>query len=280
MIVHDEKVDAKILDLYNNLKVIGCPMTGLDHIDLEECKSRGIKVISLQGEREFLEHITSTAEHTIGLIVALLRNYRWALIPPYLDRESYIGYKLKGKKLLLIGGMGRVGNQVKEIAEAMGMDVYVWDTVLKTNKILNWIAKRIGIDDEEWDLKSVLDKFDIVSIHVPLQGNEGFFTKEMFESMKSNAFFINTSRSKVVEPGALSWALKNTIIAGAAVDFVDEKDLIEYNIGSSNLNLILTNHIAGVTHEDRKLTDLFIEQKVDAYIKELNDNENQYKTNI
>src|SRR5438045_143207 len=128
LLIADEKINAQVLDMYNNLKVIGCPMTGLDHIDLKECERRGIKVISLQGEREFLDEITSTAEHTLGLIIALMRNYKTALNAPYLHRDQYMGYKLKGKKLLLIGGMGRVGSQIYEYATALGMDIYVFDT--------------------------------------------------------------------------------------------------------------------------------------------------------
>lgn len=269
LLVMDEKIDAEILDLYNNLKVIGCPMTGLDHIDLEECKKRGIQVISLQGEREFLDEITSTAEHTLGLIIALLRNYRLALNAPYLHRDLYMGHKLKGKRLLLIGGAGRVGSQVWAAAEALGMEVYIFDTLYKESRFAKWLARLTGIGEYDPDvaLRMLLEAVDIVSVHVPLAGNEGFFTAEFFNMMKPTAYFINTSRSKVVADSALIWALETKAIAGAAVDFTDEGELREY--ASENENLVLTNHIAGVTYEDREKTEEFILKKVDAYIKQL-----------
>jgi len=102
---------------------------------------------------------------------------------------------------------------------------------------------------------------------VPLPGNEGFFTREMFESMKPSAYFINTARTKVVEDRALIFALENQLIAGAAVDFTDDESLVVCE--AWNKNLILTNHIAGVTYEDRKKTSDFIKQKVDNYINQL-----------
>jgi len=268
LIVKDEKIDAQVLDLYNNLKVIGCPMTGLDHIDLWECRKRGIEVISLQGETEFLKNVTSTAEHTIGLMIALMRNYKTALNAPYKHREEYMGHTLKDKKLLLIGGEGRVGSQVKQIAEGLGMKVYIIDTALKENRFLLWLGKKLGFDENNLFIYTALSQADIVSIHIPLDKNEGFFTREMFEQMKNTAYFINTSRSKIVAEGALIQALEQGFIAGAAVDFIDEGELREY--ASELQNLILTNHLGGITREDREKTDKFIINKVDAYIEQIN----------
>lgn len=266
LIVGDEQVNASVLDLYPNLKIIGCPMTGLDKIDLEECERRGIKVISLKGETEFLQNITSTSEHTVGLILALMRNYKIALNAPYLHRDQYMGHTLSGKTICLIGGAGRVGTQVRRVAESFGMKVYIVDTVIKDNWFLVWLGKKLGFQDNLF-LNTALNNSDIVSVHIPLDGNEGFFTQEMFEQMKNTAYFINTSRSKAVEDGALIHALETKLIAGAAVDFTDEGELREY--ASENDNLILTNHIAGVTHEDRAKTEDFINKKVDQYINQL-----------
>lgn len=274
LLVMDEKVDAEVLDMYNNLKVIGCPMTGLDHIDLKECERRGIKVLSLQGERGFLDEVTSTAEHTLGLIIALFRNYRIALNAPYLHRDLYMGHKLSGKKILLIGGLGRVGSQLQRYCDALGMDVYVFDRYKDHSWLLRFLDKWFPSDlNFEEELLLTLPEFDIVSIHVPLVGNEGFFTAEMFNAMKATAYFINSSRSKVVAQSALIWALETKAIAGAAVDFTDEPELREY--ASENENLLLTNHIAGVTFEDREKVEEFITKKVDAYIKQLTNDQHE-----
>lgn len=270
LLIAIEEVDARVLDLYPNLKVIGTSTTGTDHIDLEECRKRGIEVISLQyaGQRDrdvekLLDSVTSTAEHTIGLIIALMRNYKTALNPPYKHRDEYMGHSLKGKKILLIGGLGRVGRQVEQMAKGFGMDVYVHDKMFARGFLRRW-RRTTGF---YWGqgLKFVLSQMDIVSIHVPLPDNEGMFTREMFQCMKPSAYFINTSRSGVVAPEALLWALEEGEIAGASVDFTDEQGLVDY--ASQHNNLILTNHIAGVTYEDRQKTSDFIKKKVNDFME-------------
>src|SRR3990167_9874063 len=83
------KVDKDWLDARPNLKVIGCNCTGLDHIDLKECEKRGIKVISLRDYPFFMKFITSTAEHTFGLIIAFLFYQNQLYLKLYL-KEYYL----------------------------------------------------------------------------------------------------------------------------------------------------------------------------------------------
>jgi D-3-phosphoglycerate dehydrogenase / 2-oxoglutarate reductase len=214
---------------------VASPTTGLDHIDLEECEKRGIKVVSLNGERRFLDTVTSTAEHTVGLMIALLRNYKQSLNYPYKERDYYTGHRVSGQTLGIIG-YGRIGQQVEQIAESLGMRVLYGE------------------------LTSVLMNSDIVSLHIPLENNKGFFTKQMFRNMKPNSYLINTSRSKIIEDGALLWALENGTIKGAAQDFIDDLELLEYS--RTHDNLILTNHQGGNTFEDRQATEDFINKKI------------------
>lgn len=227
-----EKID---LNQFPNLKVLGCNCTGTDHLPWDEINKRGIKVISLKGNDLFLKGITSTAEHTFGLIIALLRNYKNAFNSME-DRENFKGHTLSDKVLGIIG-YGRIGKQVKKIAVGFSMTV-------------------ITHDKGERYLENLLEESDIVSLHIPLEGNEGFFTKEHFKLMKPTAYLINTSRDAVIEKGALTWALQNNIIKGAAIDFTDDEELVEYT--RSHNNLVLTNHIGGCTHEDREKTENFI----------------------
>jgi D-3-phosphoglycerate dehydrogenase len=211
-----EKINLKD---FPKLEVIGCNCTGLDHLPWDEIKKRNIKVISLKDYPKFTKTITSTAEHTIGLIIALLRNYKTALNFPYNDREYYKGHTLQDKKIGLIG-YGRVAQQVTERLSAFSK----WDIHFYETGLLRHYEGFISEDDRQVKgrmLKQVLERSDIISIHIPLQNNEGFFTKKMFRQMKKTAFFVNTSRSKIVEDGALLWALENKIIAGATVDFID-----------------------------------------------------------
>lgn len=239
---------------YPKLEVIGCPATSCEHLPWDEIKKRGIKVISLASPRdketeEFLSTISSTAEHTIGLIIALLRNYKAALNGPYKDREAYRGHTLRGKTVLVFG-RGRIGKQIINMAWPLGMETLSFDT-------------------DDWDgtdifLWNMLEDADIVSVHIPLSGNEGFFTKEMFQQMRPESYFINTSRSGVVDKGALLWALEHGIIAGAAVDFIDDPDLVRYE--KTHDNLILTNHLGGCTFEDMQRTEDFIVRKIEEFL--------------
>ncbi len=248
IIIGKEQID---LNAFPGLKVLGCPMTGIAHLPLGDCQERGIKVISLAAPRDeetsaFLRTITSTAEHTIGLIIALARNYKTALNGPYELREYYKGSKLAGKTLGILG-LGRIGVQVANIAVSMGMKTIYRDALS-------------GLS-----LPVLLQESDFLTVHIPLPDNEGFFTKEMFCKMKPSAVFINTSRSKVVEDGALLWALKNKVIAGAAVDFIDDPGLLDYE--RTHSNLLLTNHLGGCTYEDTDNTEAFILKKVEEYLK-------------
>jgi D-3-phosphoglycerate dehydrogenase len=246
----NDRVDAMFFKKYPTLRVIGSNTTGIEHIDFEEAESRGVKVFTLRGETEFLQEITSTAEHTIGLLLALARNYKRSLSGPYLVCTDYTGIKLRGKTLGVIG-LGRIGKMVVGIAESLGMEPWTVDTA-------PWHS---GVTRE-----GLLAISDFISLHIPLEGNVGYFTDEMFSKMKPTAFLINTSRSGVIAPGALLRALKNKTIAGAAVDFIDDRALVEY--AEDNENLILTPHIGGNTAEDRKLTEDFILQKIDAHVRD------------
>ena len=230
-----ERIDAHWLDTHPDVKVIGSPTTGLDHIDLVLCQERGVKVVSLQGELSFLRSITSTAEHTWGLIIALSRCYRSAF-----DGVRRQGNRLSGKTLGIIGSRGRIGTQVAKYAKAFGMKIKKAD---KGDKLVG-----------------LLRESDVVTAHIPLQGNEGFWKLAHFKQMKPSAVFINTSRTRIVEDGALLSALRDGLIAGAAMDFTDDPELVQY--AKTHDNLILTPHIGGNTVEDRAATDLFIQEKM------------------
>lgn len=240
MLVGVERIDH----VPSSVTVIGCNATGTDHLPWDEINRRGIKVFSLKGEREFLDTVTSTAEHTFGLILALVRGYKSALNWPYPPRESSVGHKLAGKVFGIIGGRGRIGTQVAELAKAFRMSVLTAD---RGN-----------------DTYPLLAMSDIVTLHIPLDGNEGYFNADMFNEMKRGAFLVNTSRPGVVDSVALLQALRAGTLAGAAVDFADDQELVNY--ARERANLVLTNHLGGATVEDMTLTEDFILKKVDDFL--------------
>lgn len=222
------------------LKAIAYNTTGQDHIDINYAKSVGIKCISLLGHPDFLKDVSATAEHTWGLILALVRNYRSAFNEKDEEkRELYKGIQLKGKTLGIIG-YGRVGKQVEKYAEAFGMEI-IWCEQTK-----------------DWDW--VLQISDIVTLHIPLnEETEGAFTAEHFKMMRPTAYFVNTSRSQIVAEGALHSALKEELIAGAASDFpIDASHRVP--------NIITTPHIAGCTTDSCHKTEEYIADLVAEFV--------------
>lgn len=231
-----ETVDAAFLDAHPGLRVLGVPQTGLDNVNEALCQARGVKVVSLRGERSFLDSITSTSEHTMFLLLALMRRARTNFRG---DRK--VGNTLAGKTLGLIGNKGRVATQVARMARGFGMRVH-------------------GVDKGSKKYVRLLKESDVVSLHVPLAGNEQWFGRVHFSLMKPTSYLINTSRTKVMQDGSLWEALRAGTIAGAAVDFMDDPQLVEY--AKTNDNLILTPHCGGFTEEDRQKTDDFILEKM------------------
>jgi len=250
-------VDKEMIDSAPSLKFIATATTGLDHIDIDYAKSKGIEVLSLKGEIGFLNTITSTAELAFGLIISLTRKIPSAnksVLNGEWNREAFRGTSLRGKTLGIIG-YGRLGKMMERFGKAFEMKVVFSD--------LN-IPGGIMLDE-------LLEISDIVSLHVPLNKNtEGLIGSYELQMMKSNAILINTSRGKIVDEDALIGALKSKILGGYGTDVLSDEleftsspicnRLVEYS--KNNPNVLITPHIGGTTAESRGATDIFIAKKL------------------
>nr|MBI1231052.1 hypothetical protein [Cytophagales bacterium] len=255
------RIDADILDQLPSLKAMVTATTGLNHIDLEECERRNIAVLSLKGEEEFLKTITATAEHTIALMLNLIRsipaasasveNGEW-------DRDQFKGYDLFGKTLGIIG-YGRLGKLVKKYALAFGMNVLTYD--IKPGDFVG--------------LGTLLSQSDIVSLNASyVPENDKMIDSQTFNRMKKSAYFINTARGELVDEQALLDSLNSGQIAGAALDVLNDENnlnmkenpIIEY--ARSNRNLLITPHIGGATYDSMKKTEIFMAKKLKKFIEE------------
>ncbi|QTY28137.1 D-isomer specific 2-hydroxyacid dehydrogenase family protein [Flavobacterium sp. CS20] len=255
-------LNDKILKKAKVLKFICSPTTGLDHIDIEYCKNKNIKVISLKNEIDFLGSIPSTAEHTWTLLTAINRKLHLAQIDvnsKHWDRNKFKTYNLRGKTLGILG-IGRVGKQVAKFALAIGMKVISYDT----DKRQTFENIECVNHPEDLFLKS-----DFVSIHIPLnKNNEKFVNNNLISLMKKEACIINTSRGKVWDENAIVNALLSDKIRGVATDVV--QDEISHNIfaspifkiDTSKYNCIITPHIAGATYDSMAMTEVFIANKL------------------
>lgn len=260
------RVDADVMDAAPRLKVIVTPTTGLNHIDLEEAERRGIQVLSLRGETGFLQDIRATAEHTLALILALLRHVPEAA--RYVqeggwNRDLFKGRELYGKTVGVVG-YGRLGRIVARYLKAFDTRVLAADPGVEASSVEPGVTRV--------PLSQLLQEADLVTLHVNLcDETRGFFGRKQFAEMKEGSWFINTSRGELVDESGLLDALRSGRLAGVALDVLcgENSDgmrshpLVAY--AREHDNLIITPHIGGCTMESMAKTELFLAEKLYAY---------------
>lgn len=270
LVVRLVDLDKKFIDMFPNLRIIACPMTGLDHIDTYYAKKTGIEIISLKGKKDFLENIPSTAEETIGLIIALLRKIPYAFESVKKRSwkcENLIGNQISGKTLGLIG-FGRLGKIVASYGKVFKMNILANDPYVSKKTIEKTGIKKVT-------LKKLLKESDIISLHVTLTNKTSNLIKEEhFRMMKPSAVIINTARGEIIDEKALIKTLKNKWISGAAIDVMKGEHrngshlkvnpLLEY--AKKHHNLIIMPHVGGFTQEAMAQTEDFIAESVKSYI--------------
>lgn len=265
------QLDKNFIDQMPHLKIIASPATGMNHIDTDYVRSKGIKLISLRGRKGFLRQVPSTAEETMALLLSLIRNIPWAfddVKAGQWNRLNWRGHQLLGKTIGLLG-FGRLGRIVARYAKAFGMKVTACDLNVSEKAM-----KARGVKKVSQEI--LFQESDIVSLHVLLTDETHNLVKvSHFKSMKPTAYLINTARAELIEKGALHQALKNKWIAGAAIDVLwDErgngdhlkKDPL-WNYAKNNKNLIIVPHIGGATFEAMAVTQDFIAVLVLQYFK-------------
>lgn len=254
-----------VLEPLHKLQFVATATTGVNHIDEQFLSNRGGKVISLKGETDFLNKITPTAEHTWGLILALMRRYKAAFSSvenQVWNRSGFLGAQLFGKTIGIVG-LGRLGLMVANYAKAFGLDVIYCDIVDKPASF-----SRVGLSE-------LLEKSDIVSIHAPLNDTTlNLISKDELSLMKSHSVIINTARGELIDEGALLLALEKKSISGAALDVINGEvamggvipaDNMLLNYARDHENLIITPHIGGACPEAMRATEEFIARKINLY---------------
>ena len=254
------KVTAEVIAAATSLKAIARSGVGLDNIDVEAAKQRGIAVLSTPGAP-----VTSVAELAIGLMISLLRQIPLAdqaMKQSQWTKSQLMGHELRGKTLGVVGVGGRIGAEVARIAlHGFGMKVIGYDVIDASEK-----AKQIGFEISS-SLDALLKMADIVTIHVPyLPSTHHLIDDSRIRRMKQGSILINTSRGDIVDGKALSQAIKEGRIAGAGLDvFHDEppkedweKELVARQDGRS----VCTPHIGAQTHECQRLESVTVAQEI------------------
>jgi len=254
------KVTADVITAASSLKAIARSGVGLDNIDLEAAKKRGIPVLSTPSAP-----VTSVAELTIALMLSVLRQIPLAdhaMKESQWTKSQLMGGELHGRSLGIIGVGGRIGSEVARIGmQGFGMNVIGYDVVDVTRK-----AHELGFEVSS-GLDALLERADIVTIHVPyLPSTHHLLDEARIRRMKRGAILINSSRGDIVDGRALLEAIKEGRIAGAGLDvFHDEppkedweKELASLHDGRS----VCTPHIGAQTQECQRLESLTIAQEI------------------
>ena len=234
------KVTAEVIERAENLKAIGRAGIGVDNIDIEAATKRGILVANAPES-----NTVAAAEHTLGLMLAAARHIPAAdtsLRGGEWKRSSFKGVEISGKTLGLVG-LGHVGAIVARGAIGMGMKVLAYDPYVSEDRMRAMNVERAEKTDE------VFENADFVSLHVPRTPQTmGLVNEETLGKMKSTAYLINVARGGIVDETAIYNALKEKVIAGAALDVFVEEPNTESPIFTLP-NVVVTPHLGASTAE-------------------------------
>ncbi len=251
------KIRREIIENAQKMKVIARAGTGLDNIDLDAAKEKGIEVVNTPGANS-----VSVAELTIGLMLSLfrhiprgtngLKNQLW-------EKKKLRGYELY-KKTVGIIGFGTIGKEVAKRLLAFDCRIVAYDVVKDSG----------GLDVEFLELDQLYKEADIITVHTPLiDATKGLIDDAAFKKMKDDVFIIDAARGGILNEQALCDNIESGKVAGAALDVYDvepptdelRKRLLSYD------NVIGTPHIGASTFEAQKRVG---EQIVENLMEALN----------
>ncbi|ALV23663.1 dehydrogenase, putative [Campylobacter iguaniorum] len=237
IIVGLEVIDDYVLSKCPNLKIISKYGVGLNNIDLEACKKRNIAIGWSGGVNKL-----SVAEMTLGYMLMLCRN----LFTTSNELKNRIwnksgGFELSGKKIGIIG-VGYIGKEVVRLLKPFNCEIYVNDIINQDE----YYRKNNLIKTSKED---IFKNCDIVTIHTPYDDTtKNMVNLDVLKTMQNSSFIINSARGGIINEDNLKYALKNGIIAGAAIDAYVDEPPIDYELLELP-NLICTPHIGGNSKE-------------------------------
>jgi (S)-sulfolactate dehydrogenase len=244
------QVDAALLDAAPHLRTVGRLGVGLDNIDVQACRARGIAVRPASGA-----NARSVAEYVITALLVLRRGCFRAsdqVAAGAWPRGALQGDEAAGATLGLIG-FGGIARAVAQRARALGLEVVASDP-------------QVPDDDPCWSehgvapvaLDDLLRRADAVSLHVPLtEGTRHLIDAAALARMKPEAVLINTARGGVVDDAALAEALRADRLRGAALDVFEQEPLPADSPFAGLDNVLLTPHVAGLTRQsNRRVSDM------------------------
>jgi D-3-phosphoglycerate dehydrogenase len=229
------KVRQPLIDLCPRLKVIVRGGVGLDNIDADYARSKGISVMNTPRAAS-----ASVAELALAFMFMLARNLYQAsatMKAEKWDKKAFEGDEIGGKTLGLVG-VGNIGREVALRASALGMTVIAYDPYIKEAEGV----ELVGLDE-------VLTRADYVSLHLPkTKESAGMLGKAQFDKMKTGVRIINCARGGIIDEAALYEALTSGKVAGAALDVYAEEPPTDWRLAKLD-HVICAPHIGAATRE-------------------------------
>ncbi|MFW5811435.1 MAG: NAD(P)-dependent oxidoreductase [Alkalispirochaetaceae bacterium] len=239
VVIANAPFPGSVVSSLPDLKLLAVAFTGVDHVDLEACKARGIRVSNASGYSNI-----NVAELTIGLMIDVLRNI--TRLDPITRRggtkDGLVGFDLCGKTVGIVG-TGAIGTRVAELLAAFEVKMIAYNRTPRES------VMKLGVEYVE--LEKLFSESDIVTLHLPLNSEtRGMISGDLLKRMKRSAYLINCARGPIVDADALHDALKSGAIAGAGIDVFDGEPPLSPQMPLLTLeNVVVTPHIAFATAE-------------------------------
>ena len=248
------KFTKEFVDAASNLKLIVRGGAGTDNIDKPYAAEKGVIVENTPGQNSHavaelaVAHMFSLARH-LPEANATMQKGEWA-------KKKLKGTELKGKKVGILGA-GKIGKDVAGMCKALGMEVIVYDPLLKQG----------DVDFKLAELKEVLEKSDYITLHLPVNDEtRGMIGKEQLAKMKKSAYIINCARGGIIVEQDLANAVKNGVIKGAAIDVYTEEPPKDNPLAGVP-GIHLTPHLGAATSEAQVNCAVAAAEQIIAYFE-------------
>ncbi|MEE0976626.1 MAG: NAD(P)-dependent oxidoreductase [Bacteroidales bacterium] len=256
VIVSNIRLSREVLEQCPKLKFLNVAFTGLDHIDQDYCREKGILIRNASGYAT-----QAVAELAVGLMLDVYRK-----ITPFdastrnlQGRNNILGRELHGKTVGLVG-TGAIGLRTAAILKAFGCRLLAYS---RTER-----QEALDMEIEYTTLEDLMQRSDIISLHTPLTAQtKGLISREMLELCKPSAIIINTARGAVIDNKALAEMLNKDCIAGAGIDVYEYEPPLQSNHPLlSAKNVVLLPHVAFATEESFSIRVDIILRNLDEYL--------------
>jgi D-3-phosphoglycerate dehydrogenase len=251
------KLTADVLRHAQRLKVIGRAGVGVDNVDVEAATRKGIVVANAPEST-----VVSAAEHTLALLLALARHVpeaHAALKQGRWERSRFGGIELAGKTLGVLG-FGRIGQQVARRALALEMRVVAYDPFVSRERFRELGVERVESPDE------VYGQADFITLHLPLTDEtRGSIGRDAISRMRPGVRIVNAARGELVDEDALAEALRDGVVASAALDVFSREPYDGPLLGLDNV--VVTPHLAASTAEAQDRAGVIVAQQVAAALE-------------